>query len=90
MIQTIYSEVSTNVTKTLKKVILPPEMCLYSKDIFTEIVDTSVDQDITPDILASDLVLLLYDISDPETIDRIESEWLPRINSVNTKVICLS
>lgn len=61
-------------------------MCLYSKDIFTEIVDTSVDQDITPDILASDLVLLLYDISDPETIDRIESEWLPRINSVNTKV----
>ena len=42
LIHTIYSEVSSNVEKTLKKVILPLEMCLYSKDVFTELIDTSV------------------------------------------------
>lgn len=77
---------SSNVEKTLKKVILPPEMCLYSKEVFTELVDTSVDMDITTDIHASDLVLLVYDVSDPDTISRIENDWLPRINAINPKV----
>lgn len=31
LINAMISEVSTKVEKTLKKVILPPEMCLYSK-----------------------------------------------------------
>lgn len=89
LIHTIYSEVSSNVEKTLKKVILPPEMCLYSKEVFTELVDTSVDMDLTADIHASDLVLLVYDVSDPDTIARIETDWLPRINAVNPKVSIL-
>ncbi len=73
LIHTIYSEVSSNVEKTLKKVILPPEMCFYSRDVFTELVDTSVEMDIGPEIRNSDLALLVYDVSDPETISRIDS-----------------
>ena len=46
-------------------------MCMYSKDIFTELVDTSADMDLNPYILEADLVLLVYDVSDPDTIDRI-------------------
>lgn len=86
LIHTIYSEVSSNVEKTLKKVILPPEMCLYSKEVFTELIDTAVDMDLTADIRTADLILLVYDISDPETIDRIDGDWLPRICAVNPKV----
>ncbi len=70
----------------MKKVILPPEMCLYSKEVFTELIDTSVEMDITADIRSSDLVLLVYDVSDPETITGIETDWLPRINNINPKV----
>ena len=72
--------------KTLRKVILPPEMCMYSKDIFTEIIDTSADMDLVPEIKDADLVLLVYDVSDPETIDRIETDWLPRICAASSKV----
>lgn len=42
--------------------------------------------DISADIRASDLILLVYDVSDPETIYRIDSDWLPRINAINPKV----
>lgn len=42
--------------------------------------------DLTAGIRSADLILLVYDVSDPETIDRIESDWLPRINTVNAKV----
>jgi hypothetical protein len=34
------------VPKTHKKVVLPPDMCAYSKDIFTELVDTSANSDL--------------------------------------------
>ena len=61
-------------------------MCLYSKDVFTELVDTSVDMDVTAEIRTFDLILLVYDVSDPETISRIDSDWLPRINVINPKV----
>lgn len=33
------------IVRTLKKVVLPPDMCAYSRDIFTEVVDTSVETD---------------------------------------------
>lgn len=36
----IISDLTSEVPKTHKKVVLPPDMCAYSKDIFTEIVDT--------------------------------------------------
>ncbi len=36
----------TETVKTLKKVVLPPDMCHYSKDVFTELIDTSNDSDI--------------------------------------------
>jgi 50S ribosomal subunit-associated GTPase HflX len=49
-------------------------------------VDTSVDMDVTADIRTSDLVLLVYDVSDPETIERIDTDWLPKINLINSKV----
>ena len=42
--------------------------------------------DVTADIRTSDLVLLVYDVSDPETIGRIDTDWLPKINSINSKV----
>lgn len=71
LINTIYSEVSSEVEKTLRKVILPPEMCLYSKEIFTELIDTSCEMDLTAEIKQADLVLLVYDVSEAETIDRI-------------------
>ena len=89
LINTIYSELSTEMEKTLRKVILPPEMCMYSKDIFTEIIDTSPESDLTPEIKEADLVLLVYDVSDPETIERIETDWLPRICAVSPKVTFL-
>ena len=34
----------------------------------------------------ADLVLLVYDVSDLDTVDRIESDWLPRICAVKEKV----
>ena len=45
--------------------------------------------DIVGDIRASDLILLVYDVSDPETISRIESDWLPKIYSINPKVLIM-
>ena len=43
--------------------------------------------DLTPEIKQVDLVLLVYDVSDPETISRIGTDWLPRICAVSPKVI---
>ena len=54
--------------------------------MFTELVDTSVDMDLTADIRSSDLVLLVYDVSDPKTVARIDNDWLPRICAINPKV----
>ena len=61
-------------------------MCLYSRDVFTELVDTSVEMDVGVELRACDLALLVYDVSDPDTIARIDSDWLPKINSINPKV----
>lgn len=46
LICAIISDLATDVPKTHKKVVLPPDMCAYSKDIFTEIIDTSTTVDL--------------------------------------------
>lgn len=69
--------------KTHKKVVLPPDMCAYSKDIFTELVDTSASSDLRQEIKQSDLVLLVYDVSCPESVLRLREHWLPIIQSID-------
>jgi hypothetical protein len=64
LICAIMSEMPTETVKTLKKVVLPPDMCHYSKDVFTELIDTSKDSDLRLEIANADLILLVYDISD--------------------------
>lgn len=45
--------------------------------------------DITEEVRSSDLVLLVYDVSDPDTIARIDSDWLPKVASINPKVLMM-
>lgn len=75
--------------KTHKKVVLPPDMCAYSKDIFTELVDTSASSDLRQEIKQSDLVLLVYDVSCPESVLRLREHWLPIIQSIDREVLRL-
>lgn len=69
-----------------KKVVLPPDMCAYSKDIFTELVDTASTSDLQTEIKLSDLVLLVYDVSSQESIVRLKEHWLPIIHQINKEV----
>jgi GTPase SAR1 family protein len=88
-IHAIFTEVNETVSKTLKQVVLPPEMCPYSKEVFTELVDTSSDISfpaLSIDIKNTDLILLVYDVSDQDTINRIEDKWLPIICSISSQV----
>jgi GTPase SAR1 family protein len=61
-------------------------MCAYSKDIFTEIVDTGESADLPEEMKASDLILLVYDVSSPESIVRLKEHWLPIINQASKEV----
>ena len=61
-------------------------MCIYSKEIFTELIDTSSSTDFQTEINHSDLILLVYDVSNPITIDNIENEWMKTINKINKQV----
>jgi Ras family protein T1 len=83
----IISDLTSEIPKVHKKVVLPPDMCAYSKDIFTEIVDTASTSDIITEIKLSDLVLLVYDVSSPESIIRLKEHWMPIINQINKEVI---
>lgn len=84
------SEVQTELVKTLKKVVLPPDMCLYSKDIFTEIIDTSSQTDLEPQINTCDLIMLVYDVSLLDSMFRLENYWLPIISEINREVTSIS
>jgi hypothetical protein len=75
-----------NQVKKLNKVSLSPERCIYSKDIFTELIDTDVESDINQEILLADIILLVYDISEQATITRIETHWLPIISTIRSTV----
>lgn len=75
--------------KIHKKVILPPDMCAYSKDIFTQIVDTASSSDIPGEIKQSDIVLLVYDVSNHQTIIRLKEHWLPIINQISKEVLTI-
>lgn len=75
-----------NQVKKLNKVSLSPERCIYSKDIFTELIDTDVESDINQEILLADIILLVYDISEQTTITRIETHWLPIISTIRNTV----
>ena len=46
-------------------------MCIYSKEIFTELIDTSPNTDFQTEINHSDLILLVYDVSNPITIENL-------------------
>lgn len=61
-------------------------MCAYSKDIFTELVDTASTSDLQTEIKLSDLVLLVYDVSSQESIVRLKEHWLPIIHQINKEV----
>lgn len=63
-----------------KKVVLPPDMCAYSKDIFTELLDTGSDP--RPELRQCDLALLVYDISSGESVVRVKEHWLPIIHAL--------
>ncbi len=75
-----------NQVKKLNKVSLSPERCIYSKDIFTELIDTDVESNINQEILLADIILLVYDISEQPTITRIETHWLPIISTIRNTV----
>lgn len=79
----IISDLTSDIPKVHKKVVLPPDMCAYSKDIFTEIVDTGESADLPAEMKASDLILLVYDVSSAESIMRLKEHWLPIINQAN-------
>lgn len=72
--------------KKLNKVSLSPERCIYSKDVFTELIDTDGETDVNQEIHQADIILLVYDISNQETISRIETHWLPIISSLKNSV----
>lgn len=76
----IISDLPSDPPKIHKKVVLPPDMCAYSKDIFTEIVDTGPDP--RQEIKLCDLVILVYDVSDAESVMRLKEHWLPIINTL--------
>lgn len=78
----IISDLTSDVPKVHKKVVLPPDMCAYSKDIFTEIIDTGESTDLPAEMKASDLILLVYDVSSEESIMRLKEHWLPIISQV--------
>ena len=58
----IISDLPNELPKVHKKVVLPPDMCPYSKDIFTEVIDTGPDPRL--EMRQADLILLIYDVSD--------------------------
>lgn len=85
----IISDLATELPKTHKKVVLPPDMCRYSKDIFTEVIDTSSETthtELVQLLKSSDLALLVYDASERETVVRLENHWLRIISEHRREV----
>jgi GTP-binding protein EngB required for normal cell division len=73
-ITTLFSEVSYPTENVLQPVLLPPNMCISSPDIYTELIDSDANHTNLPEAISkSDIILLMYDISDQETIDRIST-----------------
>ena len=69
LVLAIISDLASEIPNVHKKVVLPPDMCPYSKDVFTEIVDTGNDP--RQEIKLCDLVILVYDVSSEESITRL-------------------
>jgi GTPase SAR1 family protein len=86
-ITTLFSEVSYPTENVLQPVLLPPNMCISSPDVYTELIDSDANHTNLPEAISkSDIILLMYDISDQETIDRISTYWMHMIKEVNSHI----
>lgn len=49
--------------------LLPPNLCLSCPDVYTELVDSHTSHtNLAEEVGKSDIILLMYDISNPETV----------------------
>lgn len=87
-ISTLFSEMNYASEKMLQPVLLPPNMCLIaSTDVYTELIDTQTSRtNLSESVNKCDIILLMYDVTEPETVDRLASYWLRIINGINNRV----
>lgn len=84
-ITTLFSEISYPKENLLEPVLLPPNLCLSCPDVYTELVDTHNSlTNLVETVGKSDIILLMYDLSNPETVERLSTYWLRVISGINS------
>jgi GTPase SAR1 family protein len=81
-ITTLFSEVSYPTENFLQ-----PVMCISSTDVYTELIDSHTSRTNLAEVISkSDIVLLMYDVTNQETVDRISTYWMRVISGVNSHI----
>jgi len=86
-INVLFSETSYPTENLLEPVLLPPNLCLSCPDVYTELVDSHNSRtNLAEAVGKSDIILLMYDLSNPDTVDRLSSYWLRVISGINSQI----